>query len=171
MTTYGTSVSERKFPLITRKLVQGAASGLTPDELGEQYGIESQEAYALVQEFLASQDVWTEVEKRKLLIEQLRDMHKTAYANANLENPKVLEAFTKLTAMIERLESKQLSVSDEDIERASKAQAALFVQIIEAAYRKARALLVLEYPNVDVDMIDEAFHAGLKAESLEIEQA
>ena len=52
--------------------------------------------------------------------------------------------------------------SAEDIEAATKAQAYILIRAVEMSYNKARTLLIEEYPEIDVDVIDAAFQEGLE---------
>ena len=75
---------------------------------------------------------------------------------------KMIDSVTKVIDSIDRLQSAQSKISDDELERAAAAQAAKMMQFIQASYQRARELLAEEYPEVDIERIDGAFQEGLR---------
>ena len=164
-------MAETRISLLDRALLDGVIGGTSVEQLASEHYITEVEVVKRVKAILASEDVFDEVEKRKITVRRLLKMAKDAEVNLDMSHPKSVEAMTKLLAMIDKLQTMAPSITDDDMERAAMAQAALLVRVVEAAWRRARALLVLEYPQVDLVAIDAAFNEGLTAAARELESA
>lgn len=156
--------------LLDKRLVEMAANGATPDEMEESAFIPAAQAITRVKEILASQDIWDEVEQRRLAVYSLQKLKGQVEASGiDATNPKMVEAYTKLLAMVDRLQSKTAAISDSELERLAVMQASRFVQVFEMAYGRARQLLSQDYPEVDLGRIDDVMWEGLRQSAGEIE--
>lgn len=149
--------------IIERKILDAAASGMSPAEISEAYYMPAEQVVTKVRELLAQRDVWDEIEQRKLLVHSLlRVKGEIERFSIDVSDPKHIEAYTKLVLAIDRISEKQTKITDAELDRVSAAQAVVLVQMVEMAYNRAKQLLAAEYPFITLDVIDEAFNEGLR---------
>lgn len=154
-------MADFRMGLLEQKLVEHFATGGTAQEAADEYGISAVEAYQRVKDALNKADVWTMIELSKMNVIILQKMLRQAQQAFNPSDPKSVDANAKLVQAIEKLQKTQFTLTDDDLERAALANANKLRVMIQHAYNKARAMLVLEYPNAPVNKLDEAFRVGL----------
>ena len=154
-------MAEYRIGLMEQRLIEHFAGGGTAEEAANEFGVSAAEAYQRVKDALSKIDVWTEIEMGKMNVIILQKLLRDARGAYDPTKPKETEAIGKLVQAIDKLQSKQFKISDADIERAAIAHAERMRESVRQGYSKARALLVLEYPEVDVARIDEVFQVGL----------
>ena len=149
------------------RILEMFANGASPQAVSEELGITSEYALFRVKEILKEDDIFDTIEKRKLLIYQLKSLY--ARASNMLDTiasdkswAQGVAAITKLIETTYNIQVKEQLQSAEDIEAATKAQAYILIKAVEMSYNKARTLLIEEYPEIDVDVIDAAFQEGLE---------
>ena len=145
-----------------RRLLDLAANGASGEEIEQSLGIPAAEAIVRVREILRSRDVWDEVEKRQLLLHSAHKLKAKIEEAFDAEDPKKIAGYLSTLRLVGEMLDKSGRLSDEELERVTKAQAMKMLQFIEAGYSRARELLATEYPNVELEMIDNAFHAGMR---------
>lgn len=149
--------------LLERKILDAAASGMTPTEISEAYYMPAEQVVAKVRDLLAQRDVWDEIEQRKLLVHSLHTVKRQIeQLSVDVSDPKHIEAYTKLVLAIDRISEKQTKITDAELDRVSAAQASVLVQMVQMAYNRAKQLLSAEYPYIELDVIDGAFDEGLR---------
>lgn len=148
------------------RILELFANGKNAQEVSELLGITPEYAYKRVKELLADEDVFDTIENRKLLVYQLKSLH--AKANDMLENlasdkswAQGVASITKLIEVTYDIQVREEATSLEEIEAATRAQAAILIRVVEQSYQRARELLATEYPEVDLNRIDAAFEQGL----------
>lgn len=150
-------------PLLKNKLIDAAAQRMSPDEMGAKYGVNPAEALVAVRETLASRDVWSELEQRQLLLHDLIALKSQAqerFAGGDHKDGTLL--LQTLRAVGDILE-KQSKITQADIEKVSAAHGKVMLRLIVSAFDAARAVLESEYPEVDVQVVEEAFQRELSA--------
>ena len=70
--------------------------------------------------------------------------------------------------MGQRLEART-RITDADLEKVSKAQGLRLIHVVEIAYYKAREALIRAYPDVDLEVLDNAMNLGLQEAAMELE--
>lgn len=158
--------------LLDRKLLDAAAIGMTGDEMEEEFFIPAAQAVARVRQLLGQKNIWDEIEQRKLMAHSLMQRKaEIEKVTIDVENPKHIEAYTKLILAIDRITDKPMKISEDELQRVGQAQAKAMLQMIEMAYGRARALLAEEFPFLDLSDADAKFREGLREAALEIEAA
>lgn len=156
--------------LLDKKLLDAAANGATPNELEEQFFIPAAQAVAQIKHLLSQRDIWDEMEQRKLLIHSL--MSRKAEIEkmiVEVENPKVLQAYSNLILAIDKIADKPMKITDAELEKVGQAQAKALLQMMEMAYNRAKQLLAVDFPFLDLTDIDQAFNDGLRDAAIAIE--
>lgn len=156
--------------ILDRRLLDAAASGLTPKEMEEQFFIPAAQAVARVKELLASNTIWDDIEQRQLRIHQLQDLYrKINDFGVNPGDPKMTQALTNLIGLMAKISESDKKINEDQLRIVSEVHAKALLQMIEMAYTRARAMLAEEYPFVDLEAVDTAFHEGLREASKQIE--
>lgn len=150
-----------------RRLLDLAANGASGEEIEQTLGIPAAEGILRVREILKSRDVWTEIERRQLLLHSAQKLKSKIEQYLDVDDPKAVSGYISTLKLVGEMLDKSGRLTDEELERVTKAQAAKMLVFIEAGYGRARALLREEYPDADISLIDEAFKAGLREATLE----
>lgn len=158
--------------LLDRRLLEYAANGTSGKEIEQEIGIPAATALLRIREMLEdSRNAFNEIEQRQLLVLSLKRL-KEQVENAGVDdqNPKHIEAVTKLVLAIDRISTNQTRISEEELNTVTRVQARALLRLVESAYARARTLLADEYGAfIDLDMIDKAFEEGLREEAAQIE--
>ena len=142
------------------------ADGKTPAAVADELGISEDYAFKRVKELLNSGDIFDTIESRKLLIYQLKSLYAQArnMLDTIASDKSWAQGVTALTNLIEttyNIRVKEETKSVEEIEAATRAQAAILIRAIEMGYQRARQLLIEENPTLSLEKADEAFKLGL----------
>ena len=156
--------------LLDRRLVDGITRRESIADLADRHALSEWDVIARVKAALASDDVFTEIENRKLLVRRLNNLVSQFEDNLDATDTRSLDSLTRALVAMDKLQSQQVGITDEELDRAARAQATLLVQVVAASWQRARSLLIREYPTVNVSEIDAAFNAGLAAAAQELEQ-
>lgn len=151
--------------LMDRRLLAAAASGLTGTEMEEKYGVPAAEALVRVRQLLGNtRSAFDDFEQRQLLVLSLQGMLADIKASGvDVTNPKHIEAVTKLTLAIDRVNSNQAKISDEMLNTVSEAQSRRLLTMLETAYGPARDWLKEHYGAfVDIADFERVFLEGLR---------
>lgn len=151
--------------LLDRKLLEAAANGATGTEMEEKFGIGAAEALLRVRTLLGdNRSAFDEFEQRQLLIISLKKMKADILASGvDVQNPKHIEAVTKLTLAIDRVAGNQAKMSEDLINQVSDAQARKLLALIEEAWGPVRDWLREEYGAfVDIGAAEKVFADNLR---------
>lgn len=145
-----------------RRLLDLAANGLSPEEIENTTGVPGAEVVVRIRDILRSRDIWTDLERRQLLLHSAHKLKDKVEAFLQADDPKSVQAYLNTLKVVSDMLDKQGAISDDEIERVTRAQASKMLALIEAGYGHARQLLSEEYPNVDTSLIDAAFKEGMR---------
>ena len=159
----------KRLSLRDQDLLNRTLRGESPATISEDTGVDTLTVIKRVKDILATRDVFSEIEQRRILVYGLQDLYDRALTFLDSfefedggQMAKMIDSVTKVIDSIDRLQSAQSKISDDELERAAAAQAAKMMQFIQASYQRARELLAEEYPEVDIERIDGAFQEGLR---------
>ena len=156
----GTEVSPRDMALL--KL---AADGKSGAEMQAETGLPAARCILRVKEILRERDVWTEIERRQLLMEELYGLkNKLQKQTEEYIDDKMAKVVLDTISVIDTVMDKQSQISDEQLMKITQAQAMAMMSMIEAGFEHAKALLTAEFPDVPVQRIEAAFNEGLVAQ-------
>ena len=152
--------------LLARQILERTVEGETPSDIADRYGIPELEVVSTVKELLATGDVYTDLEERRMLVYKLKALLKRAESFLDYTDirtaPKLLDSANNLIKSIAEMQEKQQTISDEETRKLALQQAALIMEVVQASYQRARDLLAQEYPDVDVQRLDTVFQTGVK---------
>lgn len=145
-------------------LIDGAAGGKSANELSASVGstLSPAECLVRVRQILADKDVWTEPERRKLLLHRIYSLtDELTELASNTKDTKDYSALTKALELLRKILSEQGQASEEEIARFVKLQASTMLQFIETAFDYAERQLSERHPDFPVLEVREAFQEGL----------
>lgn len=156
----GTEISPRDMALLRL-----ASDGKSGAEMQAETGVTAAFAVLRVKEILRERDVWTEIERRQLLMEELyRLKNKIDKQSENFIDDKNAKVLLDVILAIDTVMDKQAQITDEQLMKITQAQAQAMMGLIEAGFARAKELLAAEYPAVPVQEIEQAFNDGLMAQ-------
>lgn len=162
---------KNQLTLRDEKLLTLAANGRTPEEIAAEVNIGPEKVIVRIREIIKSRDIWSDIEREKLLMHSLYDLKDRLERNfdAMVGDPKLLESYRKTLELLgNRLDTRN-ELNAKDIERVTEAQARRMMKIIEGGYYRARAMLANAYPELDLKQIDAAFNLGMEEEAARLE--
>jgi histidinol dehydrogenase len=151
--------------LLDRQLVKAAANGMSGVDMEERFGIPAAEAVSRVRSVLNStRSAYDDYENRQLLVISLKEtLMQVKASGVNVSDPKHMEAVTKLTLAIDRVESNNAKITEEMLNTVSEAQARRLLDMLEKAYKPIREWLLDQYGMlVDFNELDKVFQEGLR---------
>lgn len=161
----------QELTLKDHQLLQLAANGKSPIEIAEETGIAPEAVALRIRELLSSRDIWNDLEREKLLIHSIYELKTRLEKNIDtvVFDPKLLKEYRGLLDLLgQRLEART-RITDADLEKVSKAQGLRLIHVVEIAYYKAREALIRAYPDVDLEVLDNAMNLGLQEAAMELE--
>lgn len=151
--------------LMDRRLVEAAANGMSGIEMEEKFGIPAAEAISRVRAVLNStRSAYDDFENRQLLVISLKQtLQAIKNSGVNVADPKHIEAATKLTLAIDRVESNNAKITEEMLNTVSEAQARRLLDMLEKTINPLREWLREQYGMlVDMNEFDKIFQEGLR---------
>lgn len=155
------------------RLLRLAANGKSPTEIAEETGIAPEKAILRIREILNSRDLWSDIEREKLLLHSIYDLKDRLEARIDnvINDPQLLKEYRGLLELLGDRLNERTRINQEDLDRVSKAQGMKLIHIVELGYYKARAALEAEHPEVELSTLDSAMQHGLEEAALEFEAA
>lgn len=145
-------------------LLRLAAAGKSAREMGEEVGIPAAQALLRVKEILGERDIWSEVERRAMLMDDLyalKDRIQVQLKDVQWLDDKQILALTKVIQTLDESLEKNGSIQDDLINRVSEAQAAAMLRLIENGFKRAAKLLQDKYPTLEMSELKASFQQGL----------
>lgn len=146
------------------KLLQMASDGRSGQEMSAATGLPAAKALIRVKEILRERDIWSEVERRAMLMDDLYELKRRVQDQLRdvtwLDDKQIL-ALTKVIQTLDETLEKNGKITDELVNKVSGAQAAAMLRLIDNAFKRAKKMLAEEYPMLELGRLQEAFQKGL----------
>lgn len=153
-------------------LLKAAADGWSGERIEQELGIPAAKAVLRTKQILASNDVWTDIERRQILMYELTELkNKIQKQTEKYIDDKMGEVLLKTIKAIDEILDKTSKVSDDQLSKISRAQAGAMLQLIKAAFDAAKGALAQEYPDADMRVIEAKFNDALQVKFEEIAEA
>jgi pantothenate synthetase len=119
-------------------LLRLAANGASADEIERQTGIPAAQAVMHIKKILQSRDIWTEFERRQLLLRELNELKESMRQNAlEMKDPQSARLLLQtLQTIAQRLDSEQKQL-DVDIVKVTEHQAKVMGRATESSIAPA----------------------------------
>lgn len=136
-----------------KQLLDLAASNATPKEMENATGLPAAQAVNRVKTLLASRDVWSELERRQLILHDLYNV-KNKLLEESSNDAVTLQAIRLLNETLD----KQSEITKEEMERVSDIQARKMLDMIGTAFKYMEDA----FPELESDTLRTAFARGLE---------
>lgn len=152
-----------EFTLLDDKLLQAAEQNWTPNRIAKKYGMRPEEAVMRIKALLDSTDVWTSLERKKLLISSAMRIKEKLdeYLEEMPFNTKQLGQYISLLRFISERLDKEAQFTEEELTRVTDAQQRAIIAAVETGFYSVREYLRDYHPDVDLQEIDKEFREGL----------
>lgn len=139
-----------------KQLLDLAAGNATPKEMEQATGIPAAQAVQWVKQLLSSRDVWSELERRQLLLHDLYNLKNKLIDDAG-DDGTTLRAIALLSDTLD----KQYAITKEEMEKVSEIHARRMLDMIGSAFQHMET----QFPELENDGLRNAFARGLEAAS------
>lgn len=141
-----------------------ASDGKSGQEMSTATGLPAAKALIRVKEILRERDIWSEVERRAMLMDDLYELKRRVQDQLRdvtwLDDKQIL-ALTKVIQTLDETLEKNGKITDELVNKVSGAQAAAMLRLIDSAFKRAKKALAEQYPTLELGTLQQAFQAGL----------
>lgn len=163
-------MSQNAVSLLDETLIKAAASGKSGDEMEQLTGIPAAQAVLHVKQLLSSRDIWSEIERRQLLLFELNELKDSLSQRAiEMRDEDSARLLLKVLQEIGRRLDSERERLDVDIIKLSEYQQRIMLRAMDAALNFAKGELKVRYPEVDKDELDELIMEGLVRAKGELE--
>lgn len=146
------------------ELLDGAAASESPNQLSARVGgvLSPAECVLRVRALLAERDVWTDPERKKLLLYRVYGLvdEMTELARTTMDG-KDYSGLTKALDLLRKVLAEQEGATDAELQRLVELQANAMLGFIDAALKRATDILTQQFPDVSKDAIELAFEEAL----------
>lgn len=153
-----------------KALLDAAAKGLSAQEMGDITGLPPERCKIRVDELLSERNVYDEVQKRQLqeyrlnkFIEQIEE-HIDTYGLDSKMASVLLNGIKTLGDLVTQSEK----ITADQLRTITESQARAMIQLFSAATERAKEILMRDYPEVDVLLIEAAITEGLREKAVSI---
>jgi len=152
----------REVALLDDMLLQAAADGRSGEEIERLTGVPAAQAVMHIKQLLASRDVWTEFERRQLLLRELNELKDSLRSMAldagDVDHARLM--LKTLETIGRRLDAEQKQI-DVDAIKVTEHQARVMGRAFEIALEYMKKELAFRYPEVLPAELDSLASAGL----------
>ena len=163
-------MSNKEVSLLDETLIRAAASGKSGEEMEQLTGVPAAQAVLHVKQLLGRRDIWSEVERRQLLLHELNELKQSLTDQAlTMRDEDSAKLFLKVLQEIgKRLDSERTKL-DTDVIKLSEYQERVLLRAMDAALGFAKKELGERYPLVPREELDELVIEGLVRAKAELE--
>lgn len=163
-------MSENQVSLLDETLIRAAASGKSGEEMESLTGIPAAQAVMHVKQLLSRRDIWSEIERRQLLLHELNDLKDSLSSRAiELQDDDSARLLLKVLQEIgRRLDSEKQSI-DVDMIKLNEYQQRVMLKAMDAALNFAKGELAVRYPDMPKEELDDLVMEGLVKARYELE--
>ena len=164
-------MSKSEVSLLDETLIRASAAGKSGEEMEQLTGVPAAQAVLHVKQLLGRRDIWTEVERRQLLLLELNELKDSLTQNAvDFRDNDAAKLLLKVLQEIgKRLDSEKLKL-DDSILKLSQYQEKILLRAMDAALNFAKKELGERYPEVPREELDELVVEGLVLAKYELER-
>lgn len=163
-------MSQNELSLLDEALIKAAASGKSGEEMEQLTGIPAAQAVLHVKQLLGRRDIWTEVERRQLLLHELNELKESlSSAAVQLRDGDSARLLLKVLQEIGRRLDQERTRLDVDVIRLTEYQEKVLLRAMDSALNFAKGELAERYPLVPRQELEEMVAEGLLRAKNEIE--
>lgn len=163
-------MSENAVSLLDETLIKAAASGKSAEEMEAMTGIPAAQAVLHVKQLLSRRDIWSEIERRQLLLHELNELKDSLSSRAvELQDDDSARLLLKVLQEIGRRLDQERERLDIDVIKLNEYQQRVMLKAMDAALTFAKNELAEKYPSVPKEELDELVVEGLVRARYELE--
>lgn len=147
------------------RLLNGAARGLSPNELSRAIGntLSPAECAVRVREMLADKNFWTDPERKQLLLHRVQQVADDLMDIAsNSKDSQDYSALIRALDLVRKVVSEMEGATEAEMTALVRLQASAMIEFIEKAMERAKEILHEEYPDLDLNVIEDAFETAVQ---------
>ena len=164
-------MSQNEVSLLDETLIRAAAAGKSGDEMEQLTGVPAAQAVLHVKQILSRRDIWSEVERRQLLLHELNDLKESLTDRAvQLQDDDSARLLLKELQEIGKRLDQERTQLDIDIVKLTEYQERILLRAMDSALNFAKGELMERYPEVPREELDELVGQGLLKAKYEIEK-
>lgn len=164
-------MTQNQVSLLDETLLRAAASGKSGDEMEQLTGIPGAQAVLHIKQLLAKRDIWSEVERRQLLLHELNELKDSLTETAlHMRDEDSARLLLKVLQEIGRRLDQERSRLDVDVIKLTEFQERVLLRAMSAALNFAKEELAERYPEVPKGELEELVIEGLMKAKVELEQ-
>lgn len=151
-------------------LLEAAAAGKSGVEIGQVANVPPAQAILRVQELLQDMDIWSEVERRQLLVHDMYRL-KTALQQQVEDggyDPRDVTVLLKSIGQISEMLDSASKLTDAQLDRITAVQAGVLYNLVLSSFGRAKQVLAEQFPDADMMDIEDAFNQGLREGSAKL---
>jgi DNA-binding transcriptional MocR family regulator len=159
----------KEISVIDEILLRAAAGGKSGDEIEKITGIPAAQALQKIKQLLSSRDVWTEMEQRQLLLQEMHELKDSLRAAAiEGQDPEAARVLLRTLEVIGKRLDTQQTVLDSNMIKLSMFQQKILMRAMDSALTFAKGELAERYPQIGNVELDELVANGLQRAKLEL---
>ena len=157
--------------LLDEALIRAAASGKSGEEMELLTGIPAAQAVLHVKQLLGRRDIWSEMERRQLLLHELNELKDSLTDRAvQLQDDDSARLLLKVLQEIGRRLDQETTKLDVDILKLTEYQERILLRAMDSALNFAKKELAERYPDVKKEDLEELVGQGLLNAKYELEK-
>lgn len=141
-----------------KKLLDMAASNATALEMEAEVGIPAAQCVVHVKKLLAERDIWTEIERRQLLLHDLYELKDELLSKSNMMDPRAAGVTLQAIRLLSETLDKQTALSNEEVSRITNAQTKRMLEIIGEGFK----YMEQAFPELEADKLRNEFARGIE---------
>jgi hypothetical protein len=141
------------------KLINGAARGMSPNELSRHIGgtLSAAECAVRVREMLADKNFWTDPERKQLLLHKVNQVVDDLFTLASSsQDNQDYSALIRALDLSRKTMAEMEGATEAEMAAMVRMQATQMMDYMDALMRRAREILAEENPDFDPNLIEEA---------------
>lgn len=151
----------------TRKdelILLAAESGLTPEQIADQYNMTPASVVLRIKSLLGSSDYLTEYEKKQLLLNSAFRFKAVLDSGIGLvaDDPKLASNYIRTLEMLSKLLKEQGEISERELRIINDAQMRAIVGAVEKAFYVIARYLRENNPEVDINKLNAEFRKAVQ---------
>lgn len=157
--TVTTTPTHRGLSAFDAKLLNGAARGLSPNELSRHIGgtLSPAECAVRVREMLADKAFWSDPERKQLLLHRVNQVVDDLFEVAGRsKDSQDYSALIRALDLARKTMSEMEGATEAEMQAMVRLQAESMMDYMDALMRRAREILSEENPDFDPNVIEEA---------------
>jgi hypothetical protein len=164
-------MSSNEVSLLDETLIKAAAAGKSGEEMQELTGIPAAQAVMHVKNLLGRRDIWTEIERRQLLLTELQELKESLSQNAvEYKDQDSAKLLLKVLQEIGKRLDTERSKLDVDLLKLNEYQQRVLMRAMDAALNFAKKELAEKYPMVGREELDHMVSNGLVLAKYELDK-